>query len=267
MRNEVIMFRCDRGTEADPVIRAAGGRIVDVGTVGSATETQFTDAINERTAAVLILAGERSERFATDRVVTLAHERGVSVLVDGAYALPPKENLWRFTRDLGVDAFITSGGKAMRGPQSTGLVLGKHWLIDGCKYHSSPNLRVGRGMKVGKEEFAGMYAALKLFLENDFNALAAGHARQLNVIGGSLKDIQHVSVSAVESNQLQLGIDEDALGMTAEAVAAAVLANDPSVLLLGRNQHIIIRANMLQLGEEQIVADCLRKVLRKGVER
>src|SRR5207249_3335590 len=80
--------------------------------------------------------------------------------------------------DGGADAVIVSGGKGLRGPQSTGLVLGRQWIIDGCAHHGVPNCRLGRGMKVGKEELAGIYAAVKLFMEQDEAEIHAARVRQ-----------------------------------------------------------------------------------------
>src|SRR5580704_95012 len=98
MRNQVVMHRSERGTEADPAIRAAGGKIVDVGTAEGASEAQFVSALNEQTAAVVLLAGERGGNLGTARVIELAHGRGVPVLVDGAQSVPPKVSLWKYTR-------------------------------------------------------------------------------------------------------------------------------------------------------------------------
>src|SRR5581483_3179728 len=130
-------------------------------------------------------------------IIAGARRRKIPVIIDGACGLPPKENLWRYTRDLGADAFVTSGGKTLRGPQSTGLVLGKSWIVEACKFHASPNLRIGRGMKVGKEEFAGIYAALKRFLELDERAEIARQESKLATIAVSLESLAGVTLRLV----------------------------------------------------------------------
>src|SRR5262249_50808419 len=136
-----------------------------------------------------LLAGEHDGLPRIARVVELAHAHGVPVLVDGAASVPPKENVWHYTRELGCDAFITSGGKGIRGPQSTGLGLGTRAGIEGCKFHSSPNGRIGRGMKVGKEEFAGIYTALKLILSEDPAERTAISAGMISHIAGRLSGL------------------------------------------------------------------------------
>ncbi|RZU12501.1 L-seryl-tRNA(Ser) seleniumtransferase [Kribbella rubisoli] len=102
---------------------------------------------------------------------------GVPVLVDAAAQIPPVSSLWRFTGDVGADAVIVSGGKGLRGPQASGLVLGKTWLVDRIRGHSSPNHEIGRGMKVGKEELLGLLAAVEWTLQQDESELLASYER------------------------------------------------------------------------------------------
>jgi L-seryl-tRNA(Ser) seleniumtransferase len=194
-------------------------------------------------------------------IVEGARQRNVAVLVDGAYALPPRENLWHYTRDLGVDAFITSGGKAIRGPQSTGLVLGKRRVIDGCKFHASPNLRLGRGMKVGKEEFAGIYTAVKLFLADDLDAQASLQRKQIARLADYLKDIGGLKLTVEGGSTLHIDMDAGSISMTAEAAAKLLLEGEPSILLRGKEGRVTVRATLLQAGEEEAVGRRLREVL------
>src|SRR5207249_4338497 len=109
------------------------------------------------------LAHDSAERgkIPLEQIIAVARAHNLPVLIDAAFSVPPRDSLWKFTRDLGADAVFISGGKGLRGPQSTGLVLGKTWIIKGCAFHGIPNDRIGRGMKVGKEELAGIYAAVK----------------------------------------------------------------------------------------------------------
>src|SRR5207244_4188980 len=105
--------------------------------------------------------------------VASAHEHNVPVLVDAAAQIPPLGNLWHFTRELHADAAIFSGGKGLRGPQSSGLVLGQRWLVDACVPNGPPNHSLGRPMKVGKEELLGILAAVEWSLQQDEPALLA----------------------------------------------------------------------------------------------
>ena len=99
-------------------------------------------------------------------VAGLAHERGVPVIVDAAAEVPPVENLWRFVKE-GADLVAFSGGKAIRGPQSTGFVVGRADLVEACRLNDNPYDAVGRSMKVCKEEIAGLIKALELYVHQD----------------------------------------------------------------------------------------------------
>jgi L-seryl-tRNA(Ser) seleniumtransferase len=133
-------------------------------------------ALSERTALVLFVAGDHLAAGALGlaETVAIAHARGVPVVVDAAAQLPPVENLWRFSRDLGADLVVFSGGKELRGPQASGLLVGRADLIEGCRVHGSPHQRLGRPMKVGKEEMVGLLAAVERYLALDHSARFAG---------------------------------------------------------------------------------------------
>jgi seryl-tRNA(Sec) selenium transferase len=88
---------------------------------------------------------------------------------DAASDATPKENLWKYTK-LGFDLVIFSGGKALRGPQTTGLLLGRKDLVEAAFPAMSPFGGIGRGMKVGKEELCGVLAAVERYLKVDHAA-------------------------------------------------------------------------------------------------
>lgn len=142
-----------------------GAKIVEVG--GDVDE--FIGAITARTACILWFAGEHLSATSPplSEVIKRAKEFRVPVIVDAAAQIPPISNLWYFTRELGADAAIFSGGKGLRGPQTTGLVLGRDYIIKGCQNHGAPNQAIGRPMKVGKEEIAGSVAAMEWSLKQD----------------------------------------------------------------------------------------------------
>jgi uncharacterized pyridoxal phosphate-dependent enzyme len=141
-----------------------GAKIVEVG--GDVDE--FIGAINARTACILWFAGRLSENSPPlEDVIREAKKLRVPVIVDAAAQIPPISNLWYFTKELGADVAIFSGGKGLRGPQTTGLVLGRSDIIKGCKNHGSPNHAIGRPMKVSKEDIAGAVAAMEWSLAQD----------------------------------------------------------------------------------------------------
>ncbi|MBA3643813.1 MAG: aminotransferase class V-fold PLP-dependent enzyme, partial [Chloroflexia bacterium] len=149
---EVIVHTSQRNGY-DYAARQTGARMVEVGE----TADEMRAAITEQTACILWFAGAHYAEGALPlaEVIPIAREHGVPLLVDAAAQIPPVANLWHFTRDLGVDAAIFSGGKALRGPQCSGLVLGKPEIIAGCRANGNPNHSIGRPMKAGKEELVG----------------------------------------------------------------------------------------------------------------
>ena len=124
------------------------------------------------------------------------------VIVDAAAQIPPISNLWHFTRDLGADIAIFSGGKGLRGPQSSGLVLGKAAIIAGCRINGSPNHSIGRPMKVGKEELAGILAAVEWSLAQDEDATLA---RYEAIVQGWISGLQDVPGIRAERDIPQRG--------------------------------------------------------------
>lgn len=193
MANEVVMVRSQRNLY-DHAVRQAGVKLIEVGLadrysgagVRDAEPWEVADAIGEKTACVFYVAGAQS-RPSFSEVVAAAHDAGVPVLVDAAAQLPPAGNLRRFI-DEGADLVAFSGGKAILGPQGTGILAGKRrliasaamqmldmdihfrqwrpptaWFADGDNLRGLPQHGIGRPCKVGKEQIIGLLTALKLF--------------------------------------------------------------------------------------------------------
>ncbi len=178
-RSEVIVQRGHRNGY-DYSARMTGARLVEIGTPEGATLADLEAAFTGQTAAVLVFAGEAFDRGAIPMadVVAAAHARGLPVVVDNAAGVPPISSLWHYTRDLGADLVVFSGGKGLRGPASSGLVLGRRDLIAACLANSSPRHSLGRPMKVGKEELVGVLAAVEWSLAQDepgYLAAVEGH--------------------------------------------------------------------------------------------
>jgi L-seryl-tRNA(Ser) seleniumtransferase len=171
LRREIVMHRSHR-IPYDPAVRLVGGRIVEVGNVIQTFPWEFEAAINERTAAVLYVAGSHLDSgvLTLQDVVDVAHAKNVPVIVDAAAQLPPQSNLWYFTEEVGADLAFFSGGKGLRGPQASGLMVGRRELIEACRENGPPHQRLVRSMKVGKEEMAGLLRAVELYVERDHEA-------------------------------------------------------------------------------------------------
>ncbi len=157
----------------DPAIELAGGRLVEVGSPDATEELDLERALGPETAGILHVAGAHLADGALplETVVRVARAREVPVIVDAAAQLPPVENLWAFTA-AGADLVLFSGGKGLRGPASTGLVLGRARYVDRFAANAAPRQRIGRPMKVNKEDLVGILAAVEWYLAQDHAALA-----------------------------------------------------------------------------------------------
>ena len=200
---EFIVVRSQRNMY-DRALAVAGGRIVEVGIadrfsgpgVRDADAWEIADAITPRTAGIFFLAQPQSLP-ALPEVVAVARAAGVPVLVDAAAQLPPAENLRRFLAE-GADLVAFSGGKAIGGPQASGILAGRGDLVASAlmqmldldvfpsafrapaefgvlnQMRGFPHHGVGRSCKVGKEEIFSLLVALERFAGMDSSARRAG---------------------------------------------------------------------------------------------
>lgn len=173
MKNQVVVHRTQRNWY-DIAIRMTGVELVEIGHIMETYPWEIDDAINERTAAVVYFAGEHLNRntLPLEFVIERAHARGVPVIVDAAAQIPPVSNLWHFTRNLGADVAIFSGGKTLSGPQNSGLAVGTESMIRAMQLNGPPVQRIGRAMKVSKEAMIGLLTAVETYLETDHDAEA-----------------------------------------------------------------------------------------------
>jgi L-seryl-tRNA(Ser) seleniumtransferase len=264
-KTEVIVWHSQRNGY-DYAARQTGARLVTIGP----EDGELQEAISTRTACILWFAGEHYARDAMpiDEVVKIAHAREIPVIVDAAAQIPPISNLWHFTRDVGVDIAIFSGGKGLRGPQSSGLVLGRRDLIDACRANSSPNQTIGRPMKVGKEELAGLLAAVEWSLAQDEAAVIAGYEQSVQLWLDGLANLPGVQAKRgypSEAGQphgraiIRFG---PGCRLTRDQIVDALWQRDPriAVAAIGDN-GIALNPQTLEPGEEKVVLDALRAVL------
>jgi L-seryl-tRNA(Ser) seleniumtransferase len=257
LKKEVILQRCDRFGE-DPAIRIPGARIIEIGHRHGATEQQLQEAITPRTAA-LFTTPPREGMIPLDTLVRVARESGVGVIVDIAWSLPPKEHLWKFTRDLGADVVIVSGGKGLRGPQGTGLILGKREVVEACQGMVPPHCRIGRPMKVGREAMVGVYAAVRHFL----NGGAEATQQMAATIAGELCDIPGLSVRVdVPASHVHAQWSPSRCRWTRDQIKERLLAEEPRILVRNSGPNgIRISAGTLAEGQEKLVVQRLKEVL------
>lgn len=171
--SEVIVFRSHRNPY-DRGLEILGVNVVEIGypnNIDMITREGFEYAFTDKTVAVLYLPSCDGGWVAPGALtfedsLEISNANNIPLIVDAAAQLPPKSNLWTFTKK-GASAIIFSGGKDIKGPQTTGLVLGKSNLLKWLDLNNFPNYGIGRMQKVGREELAGIYQALKEYMDVD----------------------------------------------------------------------------------------------------
>ena len=280
LKNEVIIQRTHR-YGYDHAIRNCGTRFVEVETL-----ERYEQAFSDRTVmAHFFNAGEG--KVSREDWVRVAHSHNVPCFNDAAADVPPISNLWNYTQ-MGFDLVAFSGGKGLRGPQCTGLLLGRKDLIEAAKKNNSPNSNtVGRGMKVAKEEIVGLVAAVDWFLGQDDAAMEAAYRKRAELIASHLKNIPTVQtqifipeVAANHVPHLLITYDQNRVKIVGSEVMQKMRAGKPrielnpstggapaSAGLPGGPNTIVVGVWMLQSGEDQIVGRRLREVLEEATAR
>ncbi|SFR67152.1 L-seryl-tRNA(Ser) seleniumtransferase [Halogeometricum rufum] len=297
--SEIVMPRTHRNGY-DHAFRAAGATIVDVGnndnylgTGSNGTEPwELAEAITEETAAV----GYMEKAFSApslETVVDVAHDHDVPVIVDAAAEVPPRENLSAFV-EAGADMVVFSGGKAIRGPQTTGILAGKReyvrsaalqhldmhvaesvWdppseLFDKESLAGVPRQGIGRTLKVGKEELVGLIAALEAFVEEDQAALDAEWERRLDVVADELADCEGLSLrrepggKLMVAPELRVEVHPDAAGVDAVELVGSLRKEDPRIFVGSDElQDDLFAVNPMCLDDEEAayVAERIRSYL------
>lgn len=267
-----FVLQCGQRNPYDPAIVMAGGRIVQVGNVLQTFPWELEAAITPTTAGVFFFAGKHLGfgSLELEDVVRIAHAADVPVIVDAAAQLPPHENLWSFTA-RGADLVIFSGGKELRGPQASGLILGRRDLIEACALHASPNQRLGRAMKVGKEEMLGLLAAVELYMSQDDQEELARCERIVSAWIEALNQVPGIhaerSFPGTDGRPLPRAVVsfEAASGQTATIVQAALLAGKPAIAVAtaGRNS-IYLNPELLRPDEPARVLARVAEVAGKS---
>jgi L-seryl-tRNA(Ser) seleniumtransferase len=181
-KTQVIIQRAHRNP-FDHQIRQTGATLVEV-----ETKEEMINAINPKTLAIHFLhINEDRAKVSGKEILEIARAHGVYAFNDAAADVPPIERLWTMPQE-GWDFVAFSGGKDIKGPQATGLLIGKEQLIRYAQLNMSPNEdTIGRPCKVGKEEIFAFLKALELFVNQDLNKTIAGYDRDAQMITRALK--------------------------------------------------------------------------------
>lgn len=273
LKDEVIVYKVHRNGY-DFAARMVGVRMVEVGTDDGATRAALKAAFSPRTACVLWFQGAMTGKGepSLDETIAVANAAGIPVLVDAAAQLPPTENLWRFT-ERGATAAIFSGGKDLCGPQASGLVVGKRWLIEAMRPHGSPNAAIGRPMKVGKEEMAGLLAAVRRYLTIDQDArrerderVVAAWIEALGVLPGVTVVRSWPNEAGQPNPRALLRLDPAAAGCDESELVRRLWEGSPRIAVGGGAGGVYLNPMTCTDEEAVLVAAGVRAALTEGVK-
>lgn len=253
MRHEVVMQAGHRNGY-DRAIRMTGARIVEVETPGD-----LEAAIGEGTAMVAI-TGDQAHRgqIPVHAMIDAAHRHGIPCLVDAAAERPDVPNRYL---DMGADAVAYSGGKCLRGPQASGLVLGRKDLLWAAYLNGAPHHGLGRPMKAGKEEIMGLLAAVEAWVQGrDHDAEWRCWEGCLERIRAAVADLPSV-VTEIEqpgianvAPTLTIRWDPQTLRCTPQQIHQELLDGEPSIGVHLLDGGLRVMPYMLEEGDDAIIA-------------
>ena len=266
LRSRVIIQRSHR-FGYDHAIRNVGIELVEV-----ETREELEAAVDDQTAMLFFLNVANDQgQLDREEFAEIGTQIGIPTLIDAAADLPPADNLRAFT-EMGYDLVAFSGGKGLRGPQCSGLLLGRSDLLAAAYLNGSPHSNsIGRIAKVGKEEIVGLTRAVELFVEKDHDAEWREWERRVSVITDAVADISGITLreqfvphiaNAVPHAAIEW--NPDTIAMTRADVAAALRDGEPSIEprpSAGEAARLEIGVWMMQPGDAEIVAERSAEIL------
>jgi uncharacterized pyridoxal phosphate-dependent enzyme len=263
MKSEVIIQKTHRNG-FDHQLRSTGVKLIEI-----ETREDLRKAVNPKTAMMHFSNfANAAGRIKVDEWVKLSKEYKIPCFNDAAADTPPVSHLWDYAH-MGYDLIAFSGGKAIRGPQCAGLLIGRKDLVAYALLNNSPHEdTLGRSQKVGKEEIIGMIKALESYLKEDHDALTKEWWRRLDSISAEITKVPGVSTSFtvpdIANHVPHLEIHWDARHIALQPVDAVkeLRSGKPSIVLASTETGLIMNSFMLQPGEEKIMGGRLTEFFR-----
>lgn len=267
-RPEVIMLKSHRYV-FDHAVRLAGVKIIEV-----EGAREMEEAINDQTVMALYFNaasswGKDQGSVSRKEFVQIGKRNNVPTFNDAAADVPPKENLFKY-QEMGFDLVAFSGGKMIRGPQSTGILLGRKDLIEAAKLNFDPyECPIGRPQKVNKEEVFGMYVALRSYLERDHGKEWQMWLDRIQRIKEVVEEVPGVTgkktVNPGPANAfpgLNISWDQDQINVTPSEVSDILQKGSPRIEVGGGKNALHIAVVTLKSTQVDIVAKRIQKVLK-----
>jgi L-seryl-tRNA(Ser) seleniumtransferase len=268
-RNEIVIQKSHHSCY-DNQLFGVGTRLIEVETVADVAKV-----VGDRTALMFFMNISLDVgKIKREQWCELAAEHKVPALIDAAADVPPVGRIAEYAK-MGFDLIALSGGKAMRGPNDTGLLLGRKDLIAAAKMNANPNCgTIGRALKVGKEDMVALWAAVERFVKLDPAAEQKEHERRIAVIEKAVKGIPSVECEHITPEianhvpHLQVAWDEAKVKITRAKVTRELADGSPSIRI-GRvsgtgDKGILFAVHTLQDGEAEIIAARLAEILKKA---
>ena len=265
MKSEVIIQKSHRNP-FDHQLRSTGVKLIEI-----ETREQLRQAVSDRTAMMHFSNfANAAGQIKVDEWAKLAKQYNVPCMNDAAADTPPVSHLWDYT-NMGYDLVTFSGGKAMRGPQCAGLIIGRKDLVACALLNNSPHEdTLGRSQKVGKEEIVGMVKALELYLKDDHAALTREWQARLEFISHELTRVSGVSTSFfvpdIANHVPHMQITWDSRVSLEPQHVSEMLRNSRPAIVIGGGEGrpgLTMCSFMLQPGEDKIVVGQLSRILRE----
>jgi L-seryl-tRNA(Ser) seleniumtransferase len=265
MKSEVIIQKSHRNP-FDHQLRSTGIKLIEI-----ETRDELRQAVNDRTAMMHFSNFANADgQIKVDEWVKLAKQYNIPCMNDAAADTPPVSHLWDYA-NMGYDLITFSGGKAMRGPQCAGLLIGRKDLVAYALLNNSPHEdTLGRSQKVGKEEIIGMVKALELYLKEDHDALTREWQSRLERISKELTKIPGVSTEFftpdIANHVPHMRISWDSRVAVEPKEVSKSLRNSKPAIVIGGGEGkpgLSICSFMLQPGEDKIVAERLSRILKE----
>ena len=265
MKSEVIIQKAHNDGYAH-ALKNCGVKLITV-----TTAQELENAITDQTAMMYFINYQSSlGDIQHAEWLQIAKKRKIPTMIDMAADLPPKENLWKF-HDLGFDLVCVSGGKFMRGPQSTGILSGRKDLIAAARLNAPPRgNNIGRGMKVNKEEIFGLYFALERFINSDQDQEWKILEDRITVIANAASSVKGVKAEVIPLlliNRIPtLNISWDKSLIKLDNLATNLREGNPSIEVMGGpGGSINVTTHMLKANEVKIVAQRIKDELSKAL--
>ena len=263
MKSEVIIQKSHRNG-FDHQLRSTGVKLIEI-----ETREDLHKAVNPKTAMMHFSNFANSTgQIKVDEWVKLSKEYKIPCFNDAAADTPPVSHLWDYA-NMGYDLIAFSGGKAIRGPQCAGLLIGRKDLVAYALLNNSPHEdTLGRSQKVGKEEIIGMIKALESYLKEDHDALTKEWWRRLDGISAEITRVPGVSTSfsvpdiANHVPHLEIHWDPRHISLEPPDAVRQLRGGKPSIVLAGNESGLIMNSFMLQPGEEKLIAERLTQLFR-----